>query len=174
MIRSEDIVKIGQFIKTHGTKGEILFFFSNDSFDDCKHPFLICEMEGIFVPFLLEDYRFNSASTAFVKLKNIDSVEKAKRLIAKEVYFPKKHIKEDLDDDFSTWDYFTGFMLIDENAGKIGTVSSVDASTINTLFIVSKDDSTILIPAASELIVRINKEEKKLYLNLPKGLLELN
>jgi 16S rRNA processing protein RimM len=172
MIQREELVKIGQFKKPHGIKGEILFSCTNNSFKECERPFFICELDGIFVPFLVEEYRSNSTSPIFVKLKNIDSPVKAAILAHKEIYFPKADLSEETSDDTFTWDYFIGFILIDKHSGEIGFISDVDTSTVNTLFIVTKGEDEILIPAADEWIISIDDVQKKLVLELPEGLLE--
>jgi len=172
MINPEELVKIGQFRKLHGIKGEITFSFTNDSFISDECPFLICDMDGIFVPFHIENYRFISNSTAYIKLKNIDTDQQARKLTHKEVFFPKKYFREEEDDDFFIWDYFIGFILFDKQLGKIGTIIDVDKTTINTLFIVEKENEEILVPAVEELIVLIDEDQKKLVVSLPAGLME--
>ncbi|MDR1437264.1 MAG: ribosome maturation factor RimM [Candidatus Symbiothrix sp.] len=172
MIQPEELIKIGQFKKPHGIKGEIRFFCTNNSFEDCKRPFLICELDGIFVPFLLEKYRSPSDSSVLVKLKNIDSGQKATLLANKDVYFPKSDFREETPGEIFTWDYFTGFTLADKHRGEIGLISDVDTSTVNTLFVIEKEDGEILIPAANEWIISIDKQGKKLVLELPEGLTE--
>ncbi|MDR1526280.1 MAG: ribosome maturation factor RimM [Dysgonamonadaceae bacterium] len=172
MIQREALVKIGKFHKPHGMKGELSFSFTDDSFDEGENPFLICELDGIFVPFRLEEYRFISGSAALVKLKTIDSDSKARRLTNREVYFPKNRIRTSGEDEIQTWDYFVGFALIDKKLGEIGTVSSVDDSTLNTLFIIDRNDEELLIPAAEEMITYIDEAGKKIYLTLPEGLFD--
>jgi 16S rRNA processing protein RimM len=172
MILRENLVKIGQFKRPHGIKGEISFSFTNDSFKQSERPFFFCELDGIFVPFLLEEYCFNSASTAFVKLKNINSDKKAAILTLKEVYFPKADILEDVSDDIFTWNYFIGFILVDKQGKEIGFISDVDTSTINILFIIQQENNEILIPATEEWIISIDEKQKKILLDLPEGLLE--
>jgi 16S rRNA processing protein RimM len=172
MIKQEELIKIGQFRKPHGIKGEIAFDFSNDAFDESDCPFLICEMDGIFVPFRLEEYRFKSNSSALVKLKNIDSEAKVKPLANKEVYFPKEHIDSTETEDY-TWDYFIGFSLIDKQSVPIGAIVAVDDSTLNTLFVVERDNDEILIPVHEEIIIRIDEGKKEIQVELPEGILDL-
>jgi 16S rRNA processing protein RimM len=172
MITRDELVKIGKFNKPHGIKGEISLHFTGDSFDEKECPFLICELDGIFVPFKWEEYRFISNSTALVKLKNVHSDEKARLLTNKDAFFPKEYIKENREDDVFSWDYFIGFTLFDEKTGEVGLISDVDESTLNTLFIIEKEGEEIFIPAVAEMITHINEEEKKIHMDLPEGLLE--
>jgi 16S rRNA processing protein RimM len=172
MIKREDLVKIGQFKKPHGVKGEIAFAFTNDSFEESECPFFVCEIDGIFVPFRVENCRFTSGAVAHIQLKNINSDQKVRFLSYKEVFFPKQYIQEEIQDESFTWDYFIGFTLIDERAGKIGRIADVDDSTLNTLFIVEKGEEELLIPAVEEMITHINEDQKELFVDLPEGLIE--
>jgi 16S rRNA processing protein RimM len=171
MIERKDLVKIGKFKKPHKIWGEITIVFANDSFDDIESPFLICELDGIYVPFKLLNCHFISDISAYVLLKNIDSDEKTKILINKEVFIEKKYLAEDDKTSTVPWDYFIGFTLYDKQLGKIGTISDVDDSTFNVLFIIETGDKQLLIPAAAEWIKNINKKKKELLLDLPEGLI---
>ena len=73
MIKREDVYKIGVFNKPHGIHGELSFTFTDDLFDRVEAEYLICLLDGIFVPFFLEEYRFRSDSTALVKLEGVDT-----------------------------------------------------------------------------------------------------
>jgi 16S rRNA processing protein RimM len=172
MIKREEIVQIGQFGKPHGVKGELRFTFTNDSFDESECPFFVCELDGIFVPFRVENCRFISGSSAHIHLKNIDSDEKARLLVNKDVFSPKQYLKEDIEDEDFTWDYFIGFTLVDNRLGEIGRIVEIDESTINTLFIIEKNKEELLIPAVDEIITHIDEEQKKIFVKLPEGLIE--
>ncbi len=174
MIHRDELIQIGQFNKPHGIRGELSFTFSDDSFDDNECAFLVCELDGIFIPFRIETYRFKSDSTAFVKLKGIDSEKQAKKLSNYPVYFPKQHLKSTSSGDFYSWDYFTGYTLFDQDNHRIGTIAAVDDSTINALFIVDSGSEEILIPASEEIIIQFDEEQKTIVLEIPEGLLDLN
>ena len=172
MINRDELVQIGQFRKPHGIHGEIAFSFTNDSFTTNECPFLICEIDGIFVPFHIEKCRFTTDFSAFIQLKRIDSDQKARMFSNREVFFPVKYISKDIENDSFTWDSFIGFTLIDEQRGKIGRINDVDKTTINTLFIVEKGEKEILIPAVSYYITKIVENQKEIIVALPEGLLE--
>ena len=75
MIRKEDCYKIGKITKAHGLKGEVNFMFTDDIWDRTESPYIICEVNGILVPFYMEEYRFRSDSTALVKFEHLDSAD---------------------------------------------------------------------------------------------------
>lgn len=173
MIKKEEVYKIGLFNKPHGIHGELQFTFTDDIFDRVDCDYLICSLDGIFVPFFIEEYRFRSDSTALVKLEGIDTAERARMFTNVDVYFPVKHAEEAEDGELS-WNFFVGFRMEDVRHGELGEVVEVDTTTVNTLFVVEQEDGEeLLIPAQEEFIVEINQEKKLITVELPEGLLNL-
>ena len=173
MIKREDVYKIGVFNKPHGIHGELSFTFTDDIFDRVEAEYLICLLDGIFVPFFLEEYRFRSDSTALVKLEGVDTAERARMFTNVEVYFPAKHV-EDAGPGGLTWDFFVGFRVEEVNHGDLGEVTEVDTATINALFVVDHQGEELLIPAQEEFIQNIDQKHKIITMDLPEGLLALD
>lgn len=175
MIREEEVFKIGKLLKPHGIKGEISFAFEDDIFDNVDCPYLILLIDGIFVPFFVDEYRFKNQETALIKFEDINSEEKVRQYSNVDVYFPRKYMSHNEDSSDYSWNYFVGFSILDITTNKmLGVVDSVDDSTINVLFNVLFDNiKEILIPASEELIVEVDNENKLLKMQLPEGFLEL-
>ena len=172
MISKNDIFPIGQVIKPHGVSGEMSFSFSTDVFDREDVPYFIFDMQGIFVPFFLAEFRFKSNSTALLKLDGITSDEQAKEFAGLTIYLPKKFL-EKMEDAEIELDYFAGFSLVDAEKGLLGIISEVDQTTDNVLFVIPTNDDELLIPAGEEYIEKIDHDKKIIYVNLPEGLLDL-
>lgn len=173
MIRENEVYKIGVLAKTHGVSGELSMSFTDDIFDRVDTDYLICRMDGILVPFFLEEYRFKSRSTALVKFEDIDTEDEARKMAGVEVFFPKALAGESEDQIYS-WSYFVGFGVTDEQAGYLGNVESVDESTVNVLFEVKRPDGRdLLIPAHEEFIRDIDHDGNMIYVCLPDGLSNL-
>ena len=169
MIRQEEVYRIGKTGKAHGVKGEISILFEDDIFDRVEADYLILDIEGILVPFFIEEYRFKSDSNALVKFEGIDTQESARELTGCDVYFPRKLAESD--SGMLSWAEIVGYHLIDKETGKdLGEIISIDDATINILF--ELEDGT-LIPAAEELISAIDTKQQKIEINLPEGILEL-
>jgi len=175
MINRNELIKIGNFNKSHGIKGEINFTFTSNFFNKNKDFFFVFELDGIFIPFKVESYRFISNSTALVKLKNINTIEQANLLTYQEVFAPLKQLTENIELNSSikkfSWDYFIGFSIIDDKMKEIGYITDIDKSTMNTLFIIEKGGKEILIPTAEEMIITIDDKKRIIYMKLPAGLL---
>lgn len=174
MIRQEEVYKIGIFNKPHGIHGELQFTFTDDIFDRVEAEYIICSMDGILVPFFIEEYRFRTDSTALMKLEGINSAEQARKFTNTVVYFPKKLAEDATDSENLTWNYFVGFQMEDINHGPVGEIIDVDTSTLNTLFVVEQAGEELLIPAQEEFIVGIDPVKHTITVNLPEGLLTLH
>ena len=171
MIKKEEVFKIGIINKPHGVKGEVSFTFTDDIFDrveDCDY--LVLLLDGILVPFFIEEYRFRSDNVALVKFEGIDSTEKARTLTNVEVYYPVKLMDDQ--EEISSWNYFIGFRVEDIHHGCLGTVVDVDDATMNVLFVIENGDEEVLLPAHEEFILDIDRKKKILKVDIPDGLLD--
>ncbi|MBQ8949097.1 MAG: 16S rRNA processing protein RimM [Prevotella sp.] len=169
MIREEEVYRIGRLGKTHGVRGEISFLFDDDVFDRVDADYLVLKIDGILVPFFIEEYRFKSDSNAIIKFEGIDTQERGRELTGSDVYFPRS--LDDGDDSHLSWSVLVGFDIIDAQSGKVvGRIATVDDNTLNTLF--ELEDGR-LIPASEELITSFDKENKTITIDLPEGILEL-
>lgn len=173
MIRKEEVYKIGIFNKPHGIHGELQFTFIDDIFDRADCDYLVCQLDGIFVPFFIEEYRFRSDSTALVKLEGVDTAERARMFTNVDVYFPVEHVDEAEAGELS-WNFFIGFRMEDVHHGLLGEVVDVDTTTVNTLFVVEQEGEELLVPAQEEFILGIDQEKKLITVELPEGLLDLD
>ncbi len=172
MINRDELIKIGIFNKPHGLKGELSFSFTNDIFDRCESPYVVCQMDGIYVPFYIEEYRFRSDSTALVKLEDIDSDSDARMFTNSDVFYPKNYI-DDGELEEAPCDYFLEYTIIDQDLGELGPIKGLDDTTVNLLFEVDYKGKEILIPANDDFVLRIDEEKKIIYMKLPEELLSL-
>ena len=169
MIREEEVYRIGRIGRPHGVKGEVQLQFSDDVFDRVEAEYLVLRVDGLLVPFFMEEYRFRSDSVALVKFCDIDTQQRAAELTGSEVFFPRR--LADSDTGEYTWASLPGITLVDSNTGTAaGRIVSIDETTQNFLF--ELEDGT-LIPAAEELIVNIDAKKQQIDINLPQGILEL-
>ena len=173
MIKKEELVKIGQFAKPHGIKGELSLVTQSDVLEDRDNAYILCEIEGIMVPFFVESLRSKSGTVLLVKLENIDTEDAAREFVNMDVYCPLNFIDEDELVEEMTWDNFIGYEVTDEKHGILGLITQVDESTQNVLFQIDYEGQELLIPAVEELIFEIDPIKKQLKVALPEGLLEL-
>lgn len=186
MVSESDVYKIGSLTRTHGVRGELAFQFTDDVWDRVEADYLFLRLDGLLVPFFLEEWRFRSDTIALLKFQDIDSADEAQRIVGAEVYFPKDLTPDDLDDQELTWQHFTGFEVWQADApslpsrenpekGFIGTVSSVLDQTANILLVITTpDDRELLIPAHEDFILEADHRQRRLIVSVPEEILNLN
>lgn len=89
MIKQEDVYKIGRLGKAHGVHGEISLQFDDDIFDRVDADYLVLELDGILVPFFMEEYRFRSDTVCLVKFVDVDTQQRAQELTGCDIFFPR-------------------------------------------------------------------------------------
>ena len=169
MIREEEVYRIGRLGKAHGVKGEVSFQFDDDIFDRVDCDYLVLDVDGILVPFFIEEYRFRSDVVALVKFEDIDTQQRASELTGYDVYFPRALADED--EGGLSLALLVGFNIVEANEGRtIGRIAAIDDTTANLLF--ELEDGR-LIPASDDLIDDIDQRGKSITMHLPEGLLDL-
>ena len=169
MIRAEEVYKIGRLGKAHGVKGEVSFQFDDDIFDRVDADYLVLDIDGILVPFFMEEYRFRNDTVCLVKFCDIDTQQRAQELTGCDVYFPRALAEEA--EEMLSLASLVGFEIVDaSNGNTVGNLVAIDDSTINLLF--ELEDGT-LIPASDELIEDIDAEQRTIRMNIPEGLLDI-
>ncbi len=169
MIRREEVYKIGRLGRAHGVKGEVSFQFDDDIFDRVDADYLVLDIDGILVPFFMEEYRFRSDSVCLVKFCDVDTQQRASELTGCDVYFPRALADEA--DEQPSLASLVGFRVVDADKGStVGTIAAIDDTTVNILF--ELEDGT-LIPASDDLIEDIDTDRATVVMHLPEGLLDL-
>ena len=92
----------------------------------------------------------------------MDDEKAAREFSNREVFYSLDEVdRDDLVGDM-TWDSFIGYRVIDEHHGEIGEITDVDESTINVLLQIDHNGEELLLPAAEELILSADHENKTL------------
>ena len=176
MIKREELIGIGHYNKPHGVAGEISATVDVDALVLQELSCLVTDMDGIYVPFFVKACRPKSHETVLLTIDGITTEQEAARLVNRDIFALKREFDRESDDadaDGYPLDYFIGFELRDGNV-TVGQIIDVDEQTENAIFIVSRDDDTVMVPANDDLIVEFDLDRKLMVMNLPQGLLELN
>ena len=176
MITRDRLISIGHYNKPHGVNGEISATIDVDASLLRDFKCLVSDIDGIFVPFFINDLRSKNAATVLLTIDGINDDNEAALLVNKEIFVLKEEYEQlsanEETDDFPL-DYFIGFRVFDSGE-EVGIIIDVDDTTENVLFIVERaDKSRVQIPAVDDLVEEIHENEKKIVMNLPEGLLTI-
>jgi 16S rRNA processing protein RimM len=171
MISRDDILLIGRTQKPYGIRGEIMVLFQKAAFADIDTDYYFLEIEGIPVPFFVEEFTYATDVSARVKFEDVNDEKQAARYTNTNVFLLREAIGEaagELNDD---WEHFVGYTIVDQFGETIGIIRDVDSSTINVLFVVEQEENELLIPATEDFIMGVDEAKKKIEMSLPEGLI---
>lgn len=168
----EDCFYLGRVAKTHGIKGEITIKLDVDdpsAYHDMKY--FLLEINKVLTPFFVEKI-VSSGDKFFVTIQDIKTVEAAAALTGKEVYLPLEMLPKLSGKQFY-YHEIKGFTLVDEEKGELGPIADVIEYPTQAIIQVFKDKKEILIPILDQVIQKVDRKSKKLYIKAPDGLIEM-
>ena len=167
----QDFVEVGKIVKTHGVNGEVIVELDNPAIlEDTTEP-VVLEIEGLRVPFFIEQAKAVSAQRARIQFDCTRTEQRAKTLVGCRV-FVSPDLLDDTDDEFSSPSALVGFNVIDKQHGDIGAILSIDNLNINPIMVVG--DKELLIPFHPEFVTKIDFRKRQVKVSIPEGLLNLN
>ena len=172
-MKTDDFFYLGYVAKARGIKGEVSIYL------DVDFPEAYTELESVFVeldkqpiPFFVEWIQIKDKNFASVKFEDVDTEEKAKRMVKAGVYLPIDQLPALSGNQFY-YHEIPGFTVIDQNHGELGVVSRVLDYAANPLIEIKRDYKEILIPINGDVIREVNRKERRLVVETPEGLLGL-
>ena len=190
MIKPEDVYLIGRLTRTHGIKGEMELQFTDDAFDRGEVDYVVLLLDGIFVPFFFEEYRFKNNEAALIKFADIDSEKDARRLVGVSVYYPHAALPADDVPEIRSLQAFVGYTVLlpdltavqaddTEDAGmptrELGCITHVATTPSSALLTVETEEGEeVLLPLHDDFVLDYDTRRRYLVLNVPEEILELN
>ncbi len=172
-MRKEDCFFLGKIVSKHSYKGEVLVKLDTDQ------PGIYENLESVFVaignslvPFFIQQSRLHKSSLLRIRFEDVTDEEGADSLIGSELYLPLNMLPE-LSGNKFYYHEVIGFSLEDKHHGFIGTITGVNDSASQALFEADKDGKQLLIPITDDIITKVDRENKKIYVSTPEGLVDL-
>ncbi|MBO7595316.1 MAG: 16S rRNA processing protein RimM [Salinivirgaceae bacterium] len=167
----QDFVEVGKIVKTHGVNGEIIVELDNPAIlEDTTEP-VVLEIEGLRVPFFIEQAKAVSAQRARVQFDCTHTEQRAKTLVGCRV-FVSPDLLDNADDEFASPTALVGFSVIDKQHGDLGAIQSIDNLNINPIMVVGEKQT--LIPFHPDFVTKIDFRKKQVKVSVPEGLLNIN
>lgn len=165
--------KIGKIASTHGIHGEVIINHTIQNIDKLSETdaLLIEVWEKSFIPFFIESISYNN-HTIQVKFEEIKSREDAKSILNKSVYTIQEQIQTS--NELLEWGYLLTFKVIDFSTNnEIGSVHDILENNMQHLLEIEYSNKFICIPIHKNLIQKIDKNAKTIYIEIAEGLLDL-
>ena len=163
---------VGKIVKTHGLKGEVTLRIDNEQFDEIEElNYFLLDINDKLIPYFVENITFHS-NKSFVLFQDLKTLEAANQLVGKSVYLPLDLLPEKDGNDFYSHEV-VDFLVIDEEKGELGKVQEIIEYPTQSLIQIVINGKEVLIPIHGDIIQDVNREEKKIYIKAPNGLIDM-
>ena len=168
----QEYFKIGKLAATFGVDGQLVLEHSlgKKSLLSGLKTFFIEEKKDTFLPYFIVSTKIKNDKETYLTLDGIQSKEDARLLIKKEVWLTEKDFKKFAVDTSPI--SLLGYTVINKET-EVGQVTEVIEQPHQLLCVVKTENNEILIPVHKESLEKMDKKERRLYVNLPDGLLEI-
>ena len=172
-MQKEDCFYLGKIVKRYSFKGELLVKLdTDDPRKYTKTESVFVERDNMLIPFFITRSSLHKSTLLRVKFEDVDNDEDTEPLINTEVYLPLNLLPE-LGENKFYYHEIIGYAVEDISFGAVGVVSGVNDTKVQALFEIDRNGTEILVPLIDEFIIKVDKENKKLILDVPKGLIEI-
>ena len=171
-MKIDDCFYIGYITKTKGLKGELQVYFEFDEYEDLSLDTVFVEINNRLVPYFVSSVKLQSNKTGYFVFEDLDTIEKAEKLLKRKVYLPLSKKPERDADEF----YYTdlkGFIVHDQKHGELGEIKEVHEYPQQYIAVVPYKFREIMFPLNEEIIKSIDEDEGMLEVVLPEGLIEV-
>ena len=172
-MRKEDCFYLGKIAKKFSFKGEVLAYLDTDQ------PELYENLESVFVefnknlvPFFIVSSSLHKNDFLRIRFEDMNTEEDAYSIMNCPIYLPISMLPKLSGNKF----YFhevIGFEIEDKRVGVFGKIVSINDTTAQPLFEVENGAVQLLIPMIDQFLVKIDRPNKKVLMDLPEGLIEM-
>ncbi|MEN3038865.1 MAG: ribosome maturation factor RimM [Candidatus Kryptonium sp.] len=167
-----DLCIIGKILRPYGLKGQICVKPITDFVNRFK------KLKRVYVgdnPIEVEEHYIVSSSLRneeiILKFKNINDRTTAESFSGKFIYIPEEELLP-LPEGYYYVHDLIGLKVYDVNGKKIGIITDVWLLPANDVYVVESKGKEILIPAISEVVKKVDLENKMIIIDPMEGLIE--
>ena len=172
-MRKEDCFYLGNIVKKHSFKGEVVIKLDTDE------PELYKNMESVFVdlggnlvPFFIKTSSLSRGTMLRVHFEDINNEEEADFIMKAGIYLPLNLLPK-LEGNQFYFHEIIGFHVIDEIHGDVGVLVYINDKAAQPMFEIENGDVEIFIPMIDDFIKKIDRENKQIHVKTPEGLIDL-
>ncbi|NSL90018.1 16S rRNA processing protein RimM [Chitinophaga sp. Mgbs1] len=164
---------IGKLVSAHGLQGELLLRHSLGKRSALKGVTAIFleERKNSFIPYFLEQVTVKDAEQVYIRLEGIHTKEAAQKLMPGQVYLQEEDFKQQAASSAPL--ALLGFSVEDAHHGPLGVIEEVIEMPMQVLVKVQINGKEALLPVNEQSLVKVDKKNQVVHLDLPEGLVEL-
>ena len=174
MSESEDLITVAHIVKVRGLRGEVVADLLTDFPDRFEglESLVAISPDGSHRSLQIEEQWFHG-DRLVLKFAGFDGPEVAKELVGYDLAVSADERIELPEDSFYDWELI-GCRVETTSGETVGVVKEImRTGGVELLSIVDAAGRERLVPMASDIVAKIDKEQKLIHIDPPEGLLEL-
>ena len=167
-------ITIAQIVRTRGNRGEVLVESHTDfpdRFDILEEVWL--EFENGRLQKITLDFTWEHKGRRILKFAGIDTISSAEKFIGCMVQIPREQAVRLPENTYFDHDLI-GCSVEDTHGKHLGFVEDILRISGNNQLVVKNGDRELLIPAVKSICKRISTEKKRIFVDPPEGLMDLD
>lgn len=170
----DDMAVVGRIARAHGIRGQVIVNLETDFPGERFQPGaeLFINRSGRVEPITITTVRFQQGRPV-IGLRGVDDMNAAVALAGSELRVPLDRLAALPPHTFYRHDLI-GCAVQTRRGESVGTVSDVEGTTSGSRLVVDSPAGEVLIPLAAEICTTIDPARKRIVVDPPEGLLELN
>jgi len=165
-----DLFEIGRVLKPRGLKGQMRcfsFLSSRELANSLTEVYFQID-KGISEGYLLQNIIF-SGKFFFLSVEGIDSLEIANKMSGADVLASSIHLHP-LGNDEYYWKDIINLDVLTETGQLLGKIESIFPTGSNDVYVCRNGQKEILIPAISDVVIKVDLVKKQMLVKLLEGL----
>ena len=171
---SDDLLLVGRVARAHGNRGQVIV---NPDTDFAEERFKVGHVLLVGPPDRVErreirDVRFQQGRP-IVRLDGIETMNDAEALAGAELWMPAGALDPLPEGTYYRHD-LVGCDVVDTAGATVGTVGAVEGTLDRSYLVVKREAGEVMIPMVAEFCVRVDMAARRITVQLPDGLLDVN
>src|SRR4051812_25583360 len=164
---------IGKLVAVFGLNGEFILKHSLGKKTSLQgvDALFVEERKNSFIPYFIQKTSVKDHEHVFVKIEGIDNKEDARRLLQMGVYLEGTDFKKQASSGAPL--SLLGFTVHDKEQGILGVIEEIIEMPMQVLAKLVISEKEVLLPLNEQSIVKVDKKQQIVHVDLPEGLLEI-
>lgn len=168
----DDLLVVGRVARAHGNKGQVIVNPDTDFPGERFRPGEVLLVGAEAAPRAIRAVRFHQGRP-IVALEGVETMDAAEALAGAELRIPQSAVAP-LPDGVFHHHALIGCEVRDRSARPVGRVTGVEGTMETSRLVVAGARGEILIPLAADICVAIDVAARRIVVDPPEGLLDLN
>jgi 16S rRNA processing protein RimM len=170
----DEMALVGRIARAHGNRGQVIVNLETDFPDERFQPGaeLFIERNRRIEALRVSSVRFHRARPV-IGIEGVETMNDAEALAGRELRVPVDRLAPLPGGTYYRHD-LVGCRVETAGGDRVGTVTSVEGAVDRSTLVVAGARGEVLIPLAAEICTTIDPAEKRIVVDPPDGLLDLN